>query len=120
MAALTAAIKSGELAPGDKLPTLKAPSEPHGVSYGTAQLAVAQLREVGLAQENAIVAPLFSVLNRHWRGLLSGRQSKSHSNRSPHKAESPGQILSDLGLVPSLLGESNPRPTHYECVALAD
>jgi integrase len=48
VAALMAAIESGELAPGAKLPTLKALSEAHGVSYGTAQLAVAQLRAAGL------------------------------------------------------------------------
>jgi DNA-binding transcriptional regulator YhcF (GntR family) len=48
VAALTAVVENGELAPGDKLPTLKALSEAHGVCYGTAQLAVARLREAGL------------------------------------------------------------------------
>lgn len=48
VAALTAAIASGELAPGDKLPTLRTLGADYGVSYSTAQLAVSQLREAGL------------------------------------------------------------------------
>jgi integrase len=46
--AITDAIVRGEYVTGDQLPSLKALGEAHGVSYGTAQLAVAKLAQNGL------------------------------------------------------------------------
>jgi DNA-binding FadR family transcriptional regulator len=60
VAAITDAIQRGEYATGDQLPPLKALGEAYGVSYGTAQLAVARLARDGLVTvvrgQQAIVA----------------------------------------------------------------
>lgn len=48
VAALKSTIENGELKPGDRLPAVKDIAAAHRVSYGTAQLAVAELKTAGL------------------------------------------------------------------------
>ncbi|TDQ04804.1 GntR family transcriptional regulator [Labedaea rhizosphaerae] len=45
---LVAAIRSGEYAPGDPLPSYKALADDYGVAIGTVQSAIAVLRERGV------------------------------------------------------------------------
>lgn len=45
---LTKAIRSGQYAPGDALPSYKALAEEYGVAVGTVQSAIGRLREQGV------------------------------------------------------------------------
>ena len=65
--------------------------------------------------------------SRHHRGLPLTHRSREQARGSPtarrampRAAENPRSDTVCPGVHRSRLGESNPRPTHYECVALAD
>src|SRR5690606_10554724 len=72
VAALRNSIESGELAEGDKLPSVRAIANQHGVPLGTATRALAELRAEGL------------VIARHGAGVYV-RQFRSIRRSSPSR-----------------------------------
>lgn len=72
VAALRAAIESGEFAEGDKLPSVREIARQHGVPLGTATRALAELRAEGL------------VVARHGAGVYV-RQFRSIRRSSPSR-----------------------------------